>query len=69
MTTVWSGALQPKKKQELQDIALALAVDSNGTKDEIHERIKVHLATNPSLASDDRFAGLYSRRKSTRSVK
>lgn len=70
MSATWSGALQPKKKEELQEIAAALDLDSNGTKYDILERIKTHLAAYQQHSQDPRFAGLYSKRKpSTRAVK
>lgn len=62
---IYTGALQPKKKSELQDLATELGLDTAGTKDDIAERIKTHLADNQILAQDERFAGLYGRRKKT----
>ena len=59
----FTGALAPKKKSELQDIALALRISDQGTKEEIQTRIKKHLDNNPNLEEDARFAGLYNRRR------
>ncbi|KAJ7257877.1 hypothetical protein B0H12DRAFT_1322702 [Mycena haematopus] len=60
----FSGALQPKKKSELQQIASALDIVSTGTKDELQSRIKKHLDNNQAELEDDPlFAGLFGRRK------
>ncbi|KAG5636987.1 hypothetical protein H0H81_006193 [Sphagnurus paluster] len=64
MAPVFSGALMPKKKGELQDISNALGISDQGTKDELLNRIKRHLELNPELEEDSSFAGLFpSRRK------
>ena len=63
MTTVFSGALAPKKKQELVQLANALSIDEAGTKEALSERIKDHLANNQHLAKDERFTGLYGKQR------
>jgi SAP domain-containing new25 len=59
----FAGALAPKKKSELQDIALALRISDQGTKEDIQTRIKKHLDNNPNLEEDSRFSGLYGRKR------
>ncbi|KIM56254.1 hypothetical protein SCLCIDRAFT_133118 [Scleroderma citrinum Foug A] len=61
--TTYSGALQPKKKAELLEIALALDISEKGTKEEIQARIKKHLDDNPHLGDNPAFTGLFGRRK------
>ncbi|KAG6809833.1 hypothetical protein H0H92_014587 [Tricholoma furcatifolium] len=61
--SVFTGALMPKKKQDLQEIAVALKISDQGTKDDLMNRIKRHLDTNPDLEEDPSFAGLYGTRR------
>ncbi|KAG6879540.1 hypothetical protein C0992_001688 [Termitomyces sp. T32_za158] len=60
---VFAGALMPKKKQELQEIALALDISDSGTKDDLMNRIKRHLEHNPDLEEDPSFSGLFGSRR------
>ncbi|KAG6902920.1 hypothetical protein C0995_009311 [Termitomyces sp. Mi166 len=60
---VFAGALMPKKKQELQEIALALKISDGGTKDDLMNRIKRHLELNPDLEEDPSFSGLFGSRR------
>ena len=65
-TTVYSGSLQPKKKAELREIALALRINDTGTKEEVQHRIRKHLDDNQATLEDDpAFSGLFTRRKRT----
>ncbi|KIJ25720.1 hypothetical protein M422DRAFT_38512 [Sphaerobolus stellatus SS14] len=60
--SAFSGSLGPKKKSELQEIAVALEIPDSGTRDELANRIKHHLAKHESSLSEDaRFGGLYGR--------
>lgn len=64
MAPIFSGSLQPKKKSELQDIAVALKISDLGTKEEIVQRISKHLDANQdSLEENPTFSGLFTRRK------
>lgn len=65
MVSVYSGALQPKKKSELQEIAEALDLSTSGTKDDIQTRIKEHLDAY-DLSESAQFAGLYVGKRRTR---
>jgi len=68
-TMSFTGSLQPKKKSELQEIAIALDISDSGTREELQNRIKHHLAQHEhSLADDPRFGGLYVRATRKRSV-
>jgi len=64
MAPIYSGALPPKKKSDLQEIALALRISDQGTKEELISRINRHLESNQDALEDDpKFAGLFGRRK------
>ncbi|KAF9517382.1 hypothetical protein BS47DRAFT_1339674 [Hydnum rufescens UP504] len=61
----WSGALPPRKKGELLDLAsqLGLEIDSTLVKTEIIDVLKTHLdAHENTLIEDARFKGLYGRK-------
>ncbi|KAF8589015.1 hypothetical protein K439DRAFT_1278805, partial [Ramaria rubella] len=62
--STFTGSLQAKKKQDLQDIALALNISDSGIRDELQNRIKLHLSQNEATLSEDpRFGGLYGRNR------
>ena len=66
-TIAFSGALHPKKKAELQEIATALQISDIGTKEDLQARIKGHLEKNQSKLEDEpAFVGLFSRMKRKR---
>jgi hypothetical protein len=66
-TIAFSGALQPKKKAELQEIATALQISDHGTKEELQNRIKAHLDKHQTkLEEEPAFAGLFGRVKRRR---
>ena len=65
MPPAYSGALQPKKKSELQEIAEALELATTGTKDDIQTRIKEYLDAY-DLSEDPQFGGLYVGKRKTR---
>ncbi|PPQ98649.1 hypothetical protein CVT24_004147 [Panaeolus cyanescens] len=65
----YSGALPSKKKSELQEIALALRLSDQGTKDELQSRIRKHLDRNQEeLEENPTFTGLFSRKRRTGSL-
>jgi hypothetical protein len=62
--TSYSGALHPKKKAELQEIASALRISDQGTKEDLLIKIKSHLDKNQAILEEEpKFAGLFGRRK------
>lgn len=66
-TIAFSGALQPKKKAELQEIATALQISDHGTKEDLQNRIKGHLDKHQAkLEEEPAFAGLFGRVKRKR---
>lgn len=66
-TIAFSGALPSKKKAELQEIATALQISDQGTKDDLQTRIKDHLDKHQTkLEEEPAFAGLFGRVKRKR---
>ncbi|KAF8331602.1 hypothetical protein F5887DRAFT_1141051 [Amanita rubescens] len=64
----FTGSLQQKKKSELQEIAAALKISDQGTREHIQVRIKEHLDEHHDKLEDNpKFAGLYSRRRKSAS--
>ena len=62
----YTGALPPKKKSELQEIAEKMSLDTNGTKEEMIQRIARRLEEH-DFSDDPIFSGLVqTRKKSTR---
>ncbi|KIL56482.1 hypothetical protein M378DRAFT_89238 [Amanita muscaria Koide BX008] len=60
----FAGGLQQKKKSELQELAVALKISDQGTRESLHTRIKEYLDDNQATLEDNpRFAGLYGRRR------
>lgn len=64
----FSGALAPKKKSELQEIAEKMALDTTGTKDELTSRINKYMDEHEAhLSANPMFSGLLAhKRKPTR---
>ena len=64
MPPTYAGGLQQKKKSELQEIAVALKISDQGTRESIQVRIKDHLdAHQHKLEDNPKFAGLYTRKR------
>lgn len=53
------SSYQNVKKDELQDLAAALALDEIGTKGVIFARIEDHVKSHPELQQNDRFKALF----------
>ncbi|KAJ3813128.1 hypothetical protein F5876DRAFT_35868 [Lentinula aff. lateritia] len=67
MALIFAGSLQIKKKGELQSLALALKISTEGNKEEVQTRIKKYLDENQSeLEEDPQFSGLFDRRRKRR---
>lgn len=60
--SLYSGALTSKNKDNLQEIAMAFGLTTDGTKAEIIQRIDVYMGTNGHLRENRRFAGLFTSR-------
>jgi hypothetical protein len=60
---VFTGPLnKTRRKEELEDIAVALALPDSGKKDELLERISRHFEEHPDLKTTPRFEGLFNLR-------
>lgn len=58
-TIIWRGAWRNRSKADVRDLAFALELSMDGTKNELMKRIQAHLDKAPALAHDKRFEGLY----------
>ncbi|KAI9436572.1 hypothetical protein H4582DRAFT_2058509 [Lactarius indigo] len=66
-TRVFAGPLnKSRRKEDLEDIAIALALPEGGKKDELIERITNHFEKHPALKTDPRFEGLFGSRPQKR---
>ncbi|KAJ3796481.1 hypothetical protein GGU11DRAFT_809753 [Lentinula aff. detonsa] len=64
MAPVFTGSLPTKKKGDLQSLASALNISTEGTKEELQTRIKKYLDRNQAeLEEDPHFSGLFDRRR------
>ena len=60
---IFTGGLnKTRRKEELEDIAAALALPDSGKKDELLDRISNHFEEHPDLKSNPRFEGLFNPR-------
>ena len=57
----FTGTLATKAKADLQDIAQALELESDGQRKDILARINTHFDTHPHLCEDTRFEGMFNR--------
>ncbi|GLB43946.1 hypothetical protein LshimejAT787_1501300 [Lyophyllum shimeji] len=57
----FTGALTSKTKADLQDIAQALGLTTDGQKKDLLARINAHFEANPSLREDTRFECIFNR--------
>ncbi|KAH9018843.1 DDE superfamily endonuclease-domain-containing protein [Lactarius pseudohatsudake] len=63
ISRIFTGPLnKTRRKEELEDIAVALALPEAGRKDEILERISSHFEEHPDLKTTPRFEGLFNPR-------
>lgn len=67
-TRVFATSLGSYKKDDLKEIASALGLDQYGTKNGLLSRIRTHMGDHPELAADERFRGLFGRRKRLASI-
>jgi hypothetical protein len=62
---VFSRSLnKSKQKEELEDIAIVLALPEGGKKDELFQRISDHFEQHPDVKTNPRFEGLFNSRPS-----
>ncbi|KAH7869071.1 uncharacterized protein C8R40DRAFT_1026638, partial [Lentinula edodes] len=64
-TTVFTGSLNSKLKDDLKDIAFVLGLSLEGNKDELILSIKSHFGSHPNLSEDPRYRGLFGRTRTT----
>jgi hypothetical protein len=57
----FTGTLGPKSKPDLQDVAQALGLETDGQKKALLARINTHFDKNPHLREAPRFEGLFNR--------
>jgi hypothetical protein len=57
----FTGSLTSKNKSDLQEIAAAIELSEDGTKNVLIARINAFFNTNPSLRNTARFVGLFNR--------
>lgn len=67
-TGIFGGALKPKKKSELEDIASAFGLPFEGTKAVLMQRIVEHMEANANLENNPRFTGLFVAQKRTQTA-
>ena len=69
ITVVFAGPLnKSRRKNELEDIAAALALPESGKKDKLLQRICNHFDEYPDLRTNPRFEGLFHPRKRARTA-
>jgi uncharacterized coiled-coil protein SlyX len=62
-TRIFSGALnKSRRKEELEDLAAALALSDSGKKDELLERVSNYLEEHPEVKKSPCFEGLFNPR-------
>ena len=61
---IFTGPLnKARRKEELEDIALALSLSDSGKKDDIYNRIAKEFEENPNWRLEPRFEGLFTSRQ------
>jgi len=61
LQVTYSGALGPKKVEDLREIAWGLGLKEEGVKEDYIKAIKGYLDAHPELCDDERWAGLFDR--------